>query len=190
VSGVLNESPPTPTRRTWRLAGRLGAFAAASLGLGAVAGIVWWLAVNPPAYELNSGGGASTSERGLAEFIAGDAWFCAIGLVAGLLIGFAAWGWLRDLGWSLVLVVLVCATASALVCWLVGYRLGPGDFSIRLAAARPGDLVPVPLTLQARASLLTWPFFAIIPVLLGSSLGRDEEEPRPLLRRRRSGNEA
>ena len=168
----------------------MGAFAAASLGLGAVAGIVWWLVVNPPAYELNSGGGASTSERGLAEFIAGDAWFCAIGLVAGLLIGFAAWRWLRDLGWPLVLVVLVCATASALVCWLVGYRLGPGDFSIRLAAARPGDLVPVPLTLQARASLLTWPFFAIIPVLLGSSLGRDEEEPRPLLRRRRSGNEA
>jgi hypothetical protein len=177
-------------RQSLRLAARLGGFAAASLGLGAAAGVVWWLVVNPPAYELNSGGGASTSERGLTEFIAGDAWFCAIGLVAGLLIGFAAWRWLRDLGWSLVLVVLVCATASALVCWLVGYRLGPGDFSIRLAAARPGDLVPIPLTLQARASLLTWPFFAIIPVLLGSSLGRDEEEPRPLRRRRRLGNEA
>jgi len=81
-------------------------------------------------------------------------------------------------------VVLVCAVASALTCWLVGYRLGPGDFSARLAAAQPGQLVPIPLTLRARASLLTWPFFAVIPVLLGSSLGRDEEEPRPLLRRR------
>jgi hypothetical protein len=147
--------------------------------LGAAGGVVWWLIVKPPAYELNSNGGAATSERGLSEFIAGDAWFCAIGLVVGLLIGVAAWHWLRDLGWSVVLVVLVCATASALTCWLVGYRLGPGDFSARL-----------PLTLRARASLLTWPFFAIIPVLLASSLGRDDDEPRPLLRRRRSGGKA
>jgi hypothetical protein len=110
--------------------------------------------------------------------------------VAGLLIGIAAWRWLRDLGWTVVLVVLVCATASALMCWFVGYRLGPGDFSARLAAARPGELVPIPLTLRARASLLTWPFFAIIPVLLGSSLGRDEDEPRPLLRRRGSGHQS
>jgi hypothetical protein len=158
--------------------------------LGAAGGVVWWLIVKPPAYELNSNGGAATSERGLSEFIAGDAWFCAIGLVVGLLIGVAAWHWLRDLGWSVVLVVLVCATASALTCWLVGYRLGPGDFSARLAAAQPGDLVPIPLTLRARASLLTWPFFAIIPVLLASSLGRDDDEPRPLLRRRRSGGKA
>jgi len=125
-----------------------------------------------------------------SEFIAADAWFCAIGLVAGLLIGLAAWRWLRTLGWSVVLVVLVCATAAALTCWLVGYRLGPGDFSARLAAAQPGELVAIPLTLRARASLLTWPFFAVIPVLLGSSLGRDDEEPRPLFRRRgRSGEQ-
>jgi hypothetical protein len=184
VSGVVTESASTPTRRSGRLAVRLLAFLGGSLALGAAAGVVWWLVVKPPAYELNSNGGATTSERGLSEFIAGDAWFCAIGLVVGLLIGLAAWRWLPTVGWSVVLVVLVCAVASALTCWLVGYRLGPGDFSARLAAAQPGQLVSIPLTLRARASLLTWPFFAIIPVLLGSSLGRDEEEPRPLLRRR------
>lgn len=190
MSGVVTQSSPTPTRRSWRLAARLVGFAVGSLALGAAAGVIWWLAVDPPAYELNSNGGASTSERSLTEFIAGDAWFCAIGLVVGMLIGLAGWRWLRGIGWSVVLVVLVCALASALTCWLVGYRLGPGDFSTRLAAAQPGQLVPIPLTLRARASLLTWPFFAIIPVLLGSSLGRDEEEPRPLLRRRgRSGNQ-
>jgi len=190
VSGVVTESAPT-TRQTWRVVARLGGFAAASLGLGAAAGVVWWLLVKPPAYELNSNGGATTSERGLTQFIAADAWFCVIGLVVGFLIGIAAWRWLRTLGWSVVLVVVVCAVASALMCWLVGYRLGPGDFSARLAAANPGDLVPIPLTLRARASLLTWPFFAVIPVLLGSSLGRDEEEPRPLRRRKaRSGHES
>jgi hypothetical protein len=191
VSGVVTESASTPTRRSGRLAVRLVAFLGGPLALGAAAGVVWWLVVKPPAYELNSNGGATTSERGLSEFIAGDAWFCAIGLVVGLLIGLAAWRWLRTVGWSVVLVVLVCAVASALTCWLVGYRLGPGDFSARLAAAQPGQLVSIPLTLRARASLLTWPFFAIIPVLLGSSLGRDEEEPRPLLRRRtRSSHQA
>ncbi|HZL75726.1 MAG TPA: hypothetical protein VFB83_10150 [Propionibacteriaceae bacterium] len=190
MSGVLNEPAPIRTRRTRRLAGRIVGFAAASLGLGALAGVVWWLVVKPPAYELSTGGSATTTERGLSQFISGDAWFCAIGLVAGLLIGIAAWRWLRDLGWTVVLVVLVCATASALMCWFVGYRLGPGDFSARLAAARPGELVPIPLTLRARASLLTWPFFAIIPVLLGSSLGRDEDEPRPVLRRRGSGHQS
>jgi hypothetical protein len=191
VSGVVTESASTPTRRSGRLAVRLVAFLGGSLALGAAAGVVWWLVVKPPAYELNSNGGATTSERGLSEFIAGDAWFCAIGLVVGLLIGLAAWRWLRTVGWSVVLVVLVCAVASALTCWLVGYRLCPGDFSARLAAAQPGQLVSIPLTLRARASLLTWPFFAIIPVLLGSSLGRDEEEPRPLLRRRtRSSHQA
>ena len=191
MSGVVTESASTPTRRSGRLAVRLVAFLGGSLALGAAAGVVWWLVVKPPAYELNSNGGATTSERGLSEFIAGDAWFCAIGLVVGLLIGLAAWRWLRTVGWSVVLVVLVCALASALTCWLVGYRLGPGDFSARLAAAQPGQLVSIPLTLRARASLLTWPFFAIIPVLLGSSLGRDEEEPRPLLRRRtRSSHQA
>lgn len=190
MSGVVTEPAATPTRRRWRLAVRLLGFLAGSLALGAAAGVVWWLVVKPPAYELNSNGGATTTERGLTEFIAGDAWFCAIGLVAGLLIGLAAWRWLRSLGWTVVLVVLVCAVASALTCWLVGYRLGPGDFSARLAAAQPGQLVPIPLTLRARASLLVWPFFAIIPVLLGSSIGRDEEEPRPLLRgRARSGHE-
>jgi len=187
----VTESAPTPTRHTWRVVARLGCFAAASLGLGAAAGVVWWLLVKPPAYELNSNGGATTSERGLTQFIAADAWFCVIGLVVGFLIGIAAWRWLRTLGWSVVLVVVVCAVASALMCWLVGYRLGPGDFSARLAAAHPGDLVPIPLTLRAHASLLTWPFFAVIPVLLGSSLGRDEEEPRPLRRRKaRSGHES
>jgi hypothetical protein len=191
MSGVVTESVSTPTRRTWRVAARLGILAAGCVALGAAAGVLWWLLVKPPAYEVNSNGGATTSERGLAEFIAADAWFCAIGLVVGLLIGLAAWRWLRTLGWTIVLVVLLCATASALTCWLVGYRLGPGDFSARLAAAQPGELVPIPLTLQARASLLAWPFFAIIPVLLGSSLGRDDEEPRPLRRRKaRSGHQA
>jgi hypothetical protein len=172
------------------IAGRVAAFTALGLGFGAVAGVVWWAVVDLPAYQINPDGGASISERGLAEFVAGDAWFCAIGLVVGVGLGAVAWRALRDLGWPLVLLVGVVALLAALVCWFVGHRLGPGDFVARLAAAHPGDLVSIELTLRARASLLTWPFFAVIPVLLGSSLGRDEEETRPLIRRARPANSA
>jgi hypothetical protein len=167
-------------------AARVMAFTALGLGLGAVAGVAWWVVVDVPAYRVNPDGGASIGERGLAEFVAGDAWFCAIGLLVGVGLGVVAWRLLSDLGWPLVLLVGVVAVLSSLMCWYVGHRLGPGDFVGRLAAAQPGDLVPIELTLRARASLLTWPFFAIMPVLLGSSLGRDDEEPRPLLRRTRS----
>jgi hypothetical protein len=171
-------------------AGRVLAFVALGLGLGAVAGVAWWAVVDESAYRVNPDGGASIGERGLAEFLAGDAWFCTIGLVVGVVLGLVAWRALSSLGWPLVLLVGAVAGLSGLVCWYVGHRLGPENFVGRLAAAKPGELVPVELTLRARASLLTWPFFAIIPVLLGSSLGRDEEEPRPLFRRQRSGVES
>jgi hypothetical protein len=172
------------------IAARVAAFTALGLGLGAAAGVGWWAVVDLPVYQINPDGGASISERGLAEFVAGDAWFCAIGLVVGVALGAVAWRALRDLGWPLVLLVGVVAVLAGLVCWFVGHRLGPGDFVDRLAAARPGDLVSIELTLRARASLLTWPFFAVVPVLLGSSLGRDEEETRPLTRRARPNLES
>jgi hypothetical protein len=155
---------------------RVGCYLALALGAGAAAGVVWWAVVELPTYRVNSDGGASTTERGLTEFFGGDAWFVAVGLVVGVGLGLAGWRFLRGLGWPLVLVVAGGALAAELVCWFVGYRLGPGDFTARLAAAKPGDLVPIELTLRANASLLTWPFFAVVPVLLSSSLGREEDE--------------
>jgi hypothetical protein len=165
---------------------RVLALVALGLGLGAAAGVVWWALVELPVYTVLTDGGAGINERGLAEFAAGDAWFCAIGLVVGPALGLVAWRSLKDLGWPLVLLVAGVAVAAGLVCWFVGHQLGPDDFVARLAAAKPGDVVPIELTLRARASLSTWPFFAVVPVLLGSSLGRDDEEPKPLFRRRRA----
>ena len=93
-----------------------------------------------------------------------------------------------SVGWPVAVGVALLAVVAALLCWAVGYALGPGPFVPRLAAARPGDLVPIELTIRAAASLVVWPFAAIVCVLLGSSLGRDDEDPRPLLRRRRSAS--
>jgi hypothetical protein len=163
---------------------RVAAFVALALGLGALAGVVWWALVDLPGYVVGTDGGAGITERGLSEFVAGDAWFCAIGLVVGIALGLVGWRQFRELGWPLVLLVAGVSVLAALVCWFVGHQLGPTSFVQRLAAAQPGDEVPIELTLRAPASVLTWPFLGIVPVLLGSSLGQDDEEPKPLFRRR------
>jgi hypothetical protein len=158
------------------MAAALACFLSLGVGLGALCGVLWSAVVDLPTYRVSNDGGATTSERGLAAFVGSDAWFCVIGAVVGLGLGLLAWRRFRGLGWPVVLVATVTAFGAALVCWLVGTRLGPGDFDQRLAAAKPDDLVPIALALRARASLLVWPFLAAVPVLLGSSLGADEEE--------------
>ncbi|WP_375425145.1 hypothetical protein [uncultured Friedmanniella sp.] len=177
------EGPSTSagsSRPSWRRASVAGGLLVAlGLGLGVLGGVLWWALTDLPSYVVGSNGGANTTERGLAEVLGGDAWFAVIGAVVGLALGLVAWRRLGRVGWPVVLLATGTAALAALLCWAVGRELGPGEFTARLAAAKPGDRVPIELTLQARASLLVWPFFAVIPVLLGSSLGRDEEDPRP-----------
>ena len=124
-------------------------------------------------------GGASISERELTEFFGSDARFGLLGAATGLILGLLGWHWFKTLGWGLVLVVLATSLGAALICWLVGYRLGPGAFETRLATAQPGERVPIELTVRAWAGLVVWPFLAVIPVLLGASLGRDEDDVAP-----------
>lgn len=169
-----------------RYTGRIVAYLALASGLGAAAGVLWWLIVPLPAYRLDSQGRASVSERDLTQFFAGDAWFCLLGLVVGVGLGVLGYRRLRNLGWPLVLVVVAAAAAAGLLCWAVGYQLGPGEFTPRLAHAPLGGSVPITLTIRAKAALLFWPLCAVTPVLLASSLGKDTEEPTPLLPRRRS----
>ena len=147
--------------------------------------MLWWLIVPLPAYQLDSQGRASVTERQLTQFFAGDAWFCLLGVVIGVGLGIIGYRLLRELGWPLVIVVVLGAVAAGLLCWFVGYKLGPGDFVPRLAHAQPGGSVPIALTIRAKASLLLWPLCAVTPVLLASSLGKDNEEPTPLLPWRR-----
>ena len=68
------------------------------------------------------------------------------------------------------------ALVAALVCWWVGYHLGPSSFVDRMAAAQAGSVVSVQLTLRTKASLVIWGFAVVIPILLRASLGRDEED--------------
>jgi hypothetical protein len=164
-------------------------FLLAAAGLGALAGVVWWQVVALPVYLVGPGGGASTSERGLTQYVAGDAWFSLIGFVVGVGVGVAAWLLFRRVGWPVVLLAVIATLLAAAVCWLVGWKLGPGPFAPRLDVAPPGSRVPIELTVRARVALLVWPFGAVLVLLLASSLSRDEDEPRPIFRQwRRHGD--
>ncbi|GGL54805.1 hypothetical protein GCM10011575_11470 [Microlunatus endophyticus] len=144
------------------------------IGIGA--GVLWERITDLPGYTVAQNGTATTTERGLAGFISGDASFAAIGFFVSIGLGIIAWKWFGRLGWPVVIVAIVGPICAALVCWWVGYKLGPGDFDPRLAAARPGDFVPITLTVRTPVALLVWTFGALIPVLLRASLGRDPEE--------------
>ena len=173
--------PPeeAPAARRWPDARRVALFAALALGLGALSGVAWWALTDLPTYRVVPGGGAVTSERGLAGYVAADAWFVVCGAVVGLVVGVLGWRWFGRSGWPLVVLVAVLGTGAGLLCWAVGYRIEPGSFAARLAAAQVGEEVRVDLTVRARAALLVWPLLAVVPVLLGSSLGRDPETTEP-----------
>jgi hypothetical protein len=177
----LPEAPDGPSRGTLAMRGVL--FVLAGAGLGALAGVIWWAVVPLPTYTVEPNGGANTTQQGLTQYVAGDAWFSLIGFVVGLAIGFAGWRLFRRIGWPVVALAIVGAVVAALVCWWVGWELGPGPFPARLAGASPGAQVPIELTLRAPVAVLVWPFAAVLVILLGSSLGRDEEEPRPIFGR-------
>jgi hypothetical protein len=174
-----------------RTALRVVLYLLAASGVGAVTGVLWWRVVDLPVYVVGPDGGATTTERGLTEYVSGDAWFSLIGFVVGAALGFAAWRFFRHAGWRVVPLVIVASLIAALICWYVGWELGPGPFPPRLGLAPPGSAVPIELTVRARSAVLVWPFAAVLVILLGSSIGRDDEEPRPILPnwRRRAARE-
>ena len=115
MSGLVSEQTVRLARRTVsgsRPAARIALFFALALGLGAAAGVVWWAVVDLPNYLVNSEGGAAINERGLAEFIASDAWFSMIGLVVGLGLGILGWRSFGRLGWPVVPLLLISAIAA------------------------------------------------------------------------------
>lgn len=175
--------PWRPEIPVGRAAAWLGGYLLLAVVIGIGAGVLWEKVVRLPGYHIGSNGAATTTERGLTEFFAVDAYFCLIGFLASIGLGIVAWKWFGRLGWPVVFVAVLGAASAALICWWVGYQLGPGAFEPRLAHAEPGDFVPIALDLRSPVALLVWAFGAIVPVLLGASLGRDEEEddlpPRP-----------
>lgn len=182
---VAGAQPSAAPRRHLSLPIWLINAATGAILLGLVSGWVWSRLVKLPSFAIVADSSATVSERALTEFFAADAWFVICGMVVGLVLGTAVWLILKQMGWPVAFVAAGAGLLAGLACWQFGLYLGPGPLDSRLAAARPGDIVPIALELHSYSALAVWSFAAVIPVLLGSALGRDDEAPRAPRRRRR-----
>lgn len=153
----------------------LAIFAGAALIAGLAAAVLWRLVVRLPSYELQADGSANVTERALTEFFAGDAWYVVIGVAVGAGLGIATWRRFKTIGWPCAFLAAGLGLVAGLVCWQVGQLFDGAPFDERLAAAQPGDSVPIALALRSPSALAVWAFAAVTPILLGSALGPDEE---------------
>lgn len=154
----------------------VGLFAVGWLVAGVVAGFVWHALVPLTIYEVTDDRGSFATERGLAAFIAADAWFVIIGIVLGALCGLISWRWFAGLGWPIVPLAIVGSAVMGLVCWGVGSWLGPSPLDPRLVNAIPGQTLPIELTVRAPAALLAWPLAAVLVIMLISAVAPDPED--------------
>ena len=140
------------------------------LGVAVIAGVVcaliWHACVHLPIYQVDDKGYATTSERGLTAIFSIDSTFALIGMVVGVGCGFLSWWALHHRGVVVLVPTIATALVSATVCWAVGTLMGPHDFSDRVAAASPGDVVPVDFRLHTWTSLLVWVLGALIVTLI------------------------
>lgn len=184
------ETEPTLARRgSWLLrrlrqrptSQRLLAYALVTLVLGGLAALAWYLVVDLPVYTVESDGKAYITGIGLTRVFESDAWFSAIGVIVGIVLGVLAWRWFRAQVWLAPIVSGLGAALAGVIGWRLGSFMGPGSFDKRLAAAQVGDVIPISLDLRAPVVLALWVLFAELPILIAAMLFSDPEDQPPEL---------
>lgn len=159
----------------------LGTFVA----LGVLAGVAWWLLVDPAVYT-SARGGAAMDELQLAKRFSTDGWYSVIAVVGGFLAGVGLTWWRsRDPRLTTVLLLPGSALAAATTSY-VGGLLGPEDPGARLDGATRGDTFPVELAVTAFQAHLMWPIAVLagaLMVLWSSTGGPAAERSRPPVER-------
>lgn len=136
------------------------------LVVGAVCGVLWWLAVDPAEYTRTRRGGGAMGEVDLSKRFNADGWYAVIAIVAGFLSGvWLSWWRQRDFRLTTLLLVPGAALAAAAMAF-VGGLVGPGDPDAALSQAQPGDTVPVALEVLATSTYLTWPIAVLFGALM------------------------
>ena len=149
-------------RLRWRWLQLLGVVVA----LGIPMGVMWAFLSRRPGYVVSQDLGAGLSERGLADVFSADALFVCLAAVSGIIIGLLSWWRFQDRNWTVCAAAILGSFAASLVMWQLGLVIAPPTFDERLAAAQPGDVIPIDLSLHSLSALLVGPFCAITPVML------------------------
>ncbi|MCT2594321.1 ABC transporter permease [Streptomyces sp. N2-109] len=155
--------------------------AAAALALtllGVVLGLLWlWLAPRVPmisdgraVYLLNAEG---------EEAIGAEGTFVLLSLAAGALAGVVAFLFRRRGGVGLVIGLAAGAFVGALLAWRLGVWLGPAsDLAAHAREVGKGKEFDGPLKLDAKGTLLAYPFAALLVHLLATAIfGEADPEP-------------
>ncbi|EPD32796.1 hypothetical protein QP568_08420 [Propionimicrobium lymphophilum] len=173
---VLADFQRARLKRSLLLRGLL--FAAICMVLGAVCGIIWNLLVTPPAFVIAQDGSAILTEAAAGKIFKSDLVNVFIGLIVGGAIGTISWAFFRVRGLLSIIAAIFGALCSGLLCWVVGFLLGPRDFSYRVAEAAIGVEVPVDFTLRSPSILAVWVFGALLAVVLFSAFENSPESTR------------
>ncbi|WP_314905630.1 hypothetical protein [Propionibacterium acidifaciens] len=166
---------PHISRRDWL---RTALYAGLIVVVGLLAGLVWYLVAPLQSVTVTSDGTVTTTNTAAVQNFGPDAAFIMIGLVAGLVLGICAWQWFKGAGWPVVLFAVLGAGLCALVAVSFASVIGPHDFDERLAGAAAGETVMRDLALTTPTAWVVWPFAAVVPVLVYSSLTHDTDDPR------------
>ena len=159
----------------YKLALRGGGIAVLAVLLGVLGALTWRASVPTLVWVIQPDGRAVLAKQDLAGLFAMDAHFSLIGVVIGLAVGVLTWMWIRRAGWVSAVVAAGGGLLDAFTCLTVAGLLGPGELPPRLAAANPGDEVPVAFALDSPSAVAIWPFGALVVPLIGSAFSRDEE---------------
>ncbi|SDB85226.1 hypothetical protein GA0111570_10530 [Raineyella antarctica] len=151
-----------------------GLYLLGSLATGALGGLVWRTTTVLPGYTVQPDGKAVLSEYALTRVFEATAAYCLVGILGGLLLGLLAVLVLRRQGRWIVAWAVAGPLLAGLAAWAAGV-LGGTPVSDRIAAASPGDVVPIDLALGTPVAVLVWPFLAMLPVLLWSAFSPDPD---------------
>ncbi len=152
---------------------------------GALSGWLWHAITTLPTYLTSDDGSVQITERALGRVFSADAIYVILGLLVGVGLGLAAWQFFRRLGWPVAVIALAGGLSAGTVCWLIGLMQGPRNFAARVAAAVPGEEVPVDFALHTPSAIFVWALGAIIPVMLYANLSREPGPPIPRSRPRK-----
>jgi hypothetical protein len=159
---------------------------AGSALIGLLAGLIWG-EVAPRALLQEIGSGtAQLVNAETTAFIAADAWFCGIGVVAGLLIGVLGYrfGVAPRAGGARAAAtagLILGAVAGAFVMLWLGEQIGLSAYNQHLAFSPNGTLFHASLGLGAKSALAFWPMFTAVVILVAEWGSRRTQDPTELM---------
>jgi hypothetical protein len=133
--------------------------------LGLVGGLIWSAVAPRPAYVIVSRGTADVVNAETTAFITGDAWYCLIGMIGGLLIGIASYRLaVRKYGPAPMGAVLAGGVIAGLAARWVGQNMGLAKFNAQLMTSKQGTILHAPPVLGVNSSAIMWPAVVFWPL--------------------------